>query len=87
MTQIIDTPSPSQTCRLNNNVYDFYFLFYYRIIILLKCANRPLKRFDDCVDVGRFIRDGNEKSEVVVNPRQGKIDNRIVLKCRDRIVN
>jgi hypothetical protein len=27
MTQIIDTPSPSQTCRLNNIVYEFCFSF------------------------------------------------------------
>jgi hypothetical protein len=53
----------------------------------LKCSNRPLKRFDDGVDVGRFIRDGNEESEKVVSPWQGEINDLAGLQCGDRIVD
>jgi hypothetical protein len=28
---------------------------------ICECTNRPLKWFDDGVDVGRFIRGGNEE--------------------------
>ncbi len=52
----------------------------------MKCSNRPLERFDDGVDVGRFIRDGDEESEMIVCPRHGEINDLIGLECRDRIV-
>jgi hypothetical protein len=66
---------------------NFVFHFFYRIIIPLNGANRPLKRFDDGVDVGRFIRDGNEESEKVVSPWQGEINDLAGLQCGDRIVD
>jgi hypothetical protein len=54
---------------------------------LFQFSNRPLKWFDDGIDVCRFIRDGNEESEMIVNPWQCEIYDRIVLEARARIVD
>jgi hypothetical protein len=54
---------------------------------LFQFSNRPLKWFDDGVDVGRFIRIGNEESKMIVNPWQCEIYDCIVLEGRDRIVD
>jgi hypothetical protein len=52
-----------------------------------KYSNRPLKWFDDGVDVCRFIRNGNEKNEITINPWQCQINHFISLEVRDRIVD
>jgi hypothetical protein len=78
MTQIIDMPSPNQTlmCIASGIIFysitDDYVCFY---------TYGPLERFTDCVDVGRFICDGNEASQVVEYPNHRHVDYHIALIC------
>jgi hypothetical protein len=83
MTQTVDTHSPSQICADIQRV----FIKLSNISILLKRANRPLKWFDDGVQVGRFFRDGNEESKLVVSPWQCMVGHLNALKCWFCIVN
>jgi hypothetical protein len=48
---------------------------------------RPLERFDDGVDVGRFIGNGNKDSEIVISPRNCQIYVFISRNCRNNIVD
>jgi hypothetical protein len=56
-------------------------------VIICECTNRPLKWFDDGVDVGRFVRGGNEDRYISVKPVGCQIDYFITLKCRHHILN
>jgi hypothetical protein len=53
----------------------------------VKFTDRPLERFDDGVDVSRFIRDGNNESKIVVKPIRCQVHHLIVLNCRHNIVD
>jgi hypothetical protein len=46
-----------------------------------------LERFDDVVGVGSFVRDGNNQSEIVVQPIRCQIDDLISRYCRDHVVD
>ena len=81
MTQTVDTHSPSQ---IYANIQRVFLTVSNNFN---KRANRPLKWFDDGVEIGRFFRDGNEESKLFVCPRQCMVGHLNALKCRFRIVD
>ena len=48
--------------------------------------NRPLKRFGDGVDVGRFIRNGNEECEIGKIPNCCHVDYFVALICGESVL-
>jgi hypothetical protein len=60
---------------------------YEKIETNFNASHLPVKRFDDCGDVGRFIRYGNEESGRVVSPGKCQIDDFIPLECWYQIVD